>query len=498
MREIDWIGKSQALRIRVRDYINGRWKPEAEGEAYTKYASRDGRLLCRVPDSSPENIAEAVAVARQSFADGRWADLPVQTRKDILLRLASKIEKHREELALLECLDVGKPIHDVLSFDIPAACAFIRYNAEAADKISSTVFASDRTSLSYQIRRPLGVVAGIVGWNFPLHLAAGKIAPALAAGNSLVLKPSEVTSLCTARLAELAVEAGVPEGVFNVVHGSGSVGSALAHHSEVDLITFTGSTSTGKALMMAAANSNMKRTILECGGKSPNIVFDDSPNLEAVAEGVLARAFWNQGQVCTASSRLLVQENVKAELLELLVKKAADWVPGDPLRPETRYGALVSREHHKKILDYIELGFTQGANVVFTSGVTPPFADGVYLGAVIMDQVTSVNRIAQEEIFGPVLAVMTFHDEEEAIRIANETVYGLSAIVWTRSLQRAHRMSQRINAGWISVQAAERPAGGPGEGVVSVDPQKQSGIGVEGGLDGLAAYMSKTAIQFFV
>jgi acyl-CoA reductase-like NAD-dependent aldehyde dehydrogenase len=494
---IDWISRSLDLTLQIRNFVNGRWS-EASGESLEKHSPRDGRLLCRFGTSEGREVEEAITTARRAFEDGRWSKLPTQSRKQALHKLASLIEAHSEELALLECLDVGKPISDALTFDIPAAAAVIRFNAEAADKFYGRVYGVDQSNLSYQLHRPLGVVAGIVGWNFPLLLAVGKIGPVLATGNSLVLKPSELTSLSAARVAELAIEAGVPEGVFNVIHGGGGVGAALAHHCDVDGVTFTGSTQTGKKLWIAAGQSNMKRLILECGGKAPNIVFDDSPNLDAVADAVVARAFWNQGQVCTASSRLLIQRNIKEELLPLLIKKAAAFSPGDPLSSDAKFGAVISEKHKEKILGYIETGEKEGARIVHQSRFPAPFENGFYVPSVIFDQVGPEQRIAREEIFGPVLSVISFDTEAEAIRIANDTIYGLSAILWTKDLGRAHRVTQGIKAGWVVVNATEKPIGGPGAGVISVGGHKESGLGAEGGLEGLEHYTSSTAVQFFV
>ncbi len=298
-------------------------------------------------------------------------------------------------------------------------------------------------------------------------------------------------------MAGLALEAGVPQGVCNVIHGDGRVGAALAHHHDVDLLTFTGSTRTGKRLLMAAGQSNMKRLILECGGKAPNVVFADCPALEAVADGIVARAFWNQGEVCTASSRLLVQEDLKDELLSMIVKRTEALALGDPLNPETRFGALVSQEHRKKVLGYIELAEAEGARLLYRSNSRPPCEGGFYVAPAIFDEVTSVHRIAQEEIFGPVLVAMSFRDEEEAIRIANSTVYGLSAILWTKDVGRALRVTSAIDAGWIAVNSTEAPIGGPGVGALPVGGHKQSGIGAEGGLQGLEDFTRRSVVQIF-
>jgi acyl-CoA reductase-like NAD-dependent aldehyde dehydrogenase len=495
---IDWIGRSRALTLRVRDFVNGSWRPDEGSKSIEKYSPRDGSLLCQFSGGGTKEVEQAVAAARRAFEDGRWSQLSAQRRKDALYRLASLIESHAEEFALLECLDVGKPISDALNIDVPSAAALIKYNAEAADKCEGKVYGVDKSSLSYQMLRPVGVVAGIVGWNFPLVLAAGKIGPVLAVGNCLILKPSEVSSFSAGRLAELAIEAGVPEGVLNVIHGGADLGASLAHHNDVDLLTFTGSSQTGKKLLIASGDSNMKKVLLECGGKAPNIVFDDSPSLDLVADAIIARAFWNQGQVCTASSRLLIQESVKDELLQIVTKKMAVLRPADPLRAETRFGALVSENHKRRVLGYIESGEREGARIVYHTNSPPPYEAGFYVPPVIFDNVLPEQKIAREEIFGPVLSVIAFRDEEEAIKIANDTMYGLSAIIWTKGLGRAHRVAHGINVGWVVVNATEKPAGGPGEGVLSISGHRESGIGAEGGIEGIESYTSKTAVQLFV
>jgi acyl-CoA reductase-like NAD-dependent aldehyde dehydrogenase len=496
---IDWFEQSRQISPRVCNFIDGGWRSEGGGGQLEKYGPRDGRLLYRFGESAAQDVEAAVLSARGAYEDGRWSRLPLQQRKDALFNLAALIEEHARELALLECLDVGKPISDALSFDVPTAAAAIRFFAEAADKCYGKVYAADSSSLSYQLRRPIGVVAGVVGWNFPLVLAAGKIGPVLAVGNCLILKPSELTPSSAARLAELALAAGIPPGVFNVIHGGPETGAALAQHGRINLITFTGSTHTGKRLLKAAGESNMKRLVLECGGKAPNIVFDDSPDLDAVAESIVARAFWNQGQVCTASSRLLVQRSIKSELLPLVIAKAAALIPGDPLAANSKLGAVVSLAHQQKILSYMECGLREGARIAFRGdSSSPPCEGGFYVSPVIFDDVSPKLKIAQEEIFGPVLSVMYFDDEAEAIRLANDTIYGLSAILWTKDLGRAHRVTQEVEAGWIVVNATSRPTGGPGEGVMALGGHKESGLGIEGGIEGLEAYTSNTAVQIFV
>lgn len=497
MTNIDWLSRARKLKLEVRDFVNGRWVSQAPGAPLQKRSPRDGSLLYELGAGHLHQVNEAVTHARRAFEDGRWSKLPPQRRKAVLYRLADLIEQHREELALLESLDVGKPISEAWEFDVPASAAKVSYSAEAIDKLHGKVYGVDSTSLSYELRRPMGVVAGIVGWNFPMLLAITKIAPVLATGNCLVLKPSELTSLSAARVAELASEAGLPDGVLNVVHGGPPVGAALAQHPRVDLLTFTGSSQTGKKLLIAAGESNMKRLILECGGKAPNIVFDDCPDLDAVADAVVRQAFWNQGEVCSASSRLLVQAGIKEELLARVIHKTAALKCGDPLHPETRFGALVSREHRQKVLGYVESGERDGARIAYRSAAAAPIETGFYVPPVIFDAVSPEQKIAQEEIFGPLLSVMAFQQEQDAIQVANSTIYGLTAILWTKDLGRAHRVTQGISAGLIVVNATGSPAGGS-EVALSVGGHKQSGIGTEGGLAGLQAYLSRTAVQVYV
>jgi acyl-CoA reductase-like NAD-dependent aldehyde dehydrogenase len=494
VKQPDWIERSRGLKLSVNNLINGHIR-EVRGETIDKLGPRDGRLLVRFGAGESDDVREALASARQAFEDGRWSDLPNGRRKQVLFRLAELIETHAEELALLEALDVGKPITAALSFDLPATVACIRFCAEAVDKFYGRVFGVDRHHLSFELHRPLGVVAGIVGWNFPLLLAASKIGPALATGNSLVLKPSELTSLSAVRMGELALQAGVPEGIFNVIHGGPNLGAALARHPEVDLVSFTGSSATGKKILAASGESNMKRLVLECGGKAPNIVFDDSPDLEKVADAVVRRAFYNQGEVCSASSRLLVQESIRESFLPVLIRKTSALSPGDPLRADTSFGALVSDAHRKKVLGYVENAEREGTHRLYESSAKAPVAGGFYVPPVIFDRVAPHQKIAQEEIFGPVLSVISFRDEEEAIRIANSTIYGLSAVAWTRDLGRAHRITHGIHAGWIVVNATGQPLGAD---PITVGGQKQSGLGVEGGVEGIAEYTRKSAVQWFV
>jgi 4-guanidinobutyraldehyde dehydrogenase/NAD-dependent aldehyde dehydrogenase len=368
-------------------------------------------------------------------------------------RWANLIEAHADELALLETLDMGKPISDARAVDIPAAVRAIRWSAEALDKIYDQVAATAHDELGLVTREPIGVVAAIVPWNFPLLMACWKLGPAIGSGNSVILKPSEKSPLTAIRVAALALEAGIPAGVFNVLPGHGhTVGRALALHMDVDCLVFTGSTKVAKQLMIHAGESNMKRVWLEAGGKSPNIVFADAPDLRAAAEAAAAAIAYNQGEVCTAGSRLLVERSIRDQFLPMVVEALKTWKPGHPLDPQTRVGAIVDQQQLKTVLSYIQAGTAEGGQALTGGRQVLQETGGFYVEPTLFDGVDNAMKIAREEIFGPVLSVITFDSVEEAIRIANDTQYGLAAALWTRDLSKAHLTAKALRAGsvWVN------------------------------------------------
>jgi 4-guanidinobutyraldehyde dehydrogenase/NAD-dependent aldehyde dehydrogenase len=449
----DWEQKAQQLKIEGRAFINGQYTDAVSKATFECLSPVDGRLLTSVASCDTADAEKAVANARATFASGVWSRMAPAKRKTIMIRFADQLKQHAEELALLETLDMGKPISDSFGIDVPGAANALRWSGEAIDKIYDEVAATPHDQLGLVTREPVGVVAAIVPWNFPLMMACWKLGPALSTGNSVVLKPSEKSPLTAIRVAELAIAAGIPAGVLNVLPGYGhTVGKALALHMDVDTVVFTGSTKIARQLMVYAGESNMKRVWLEAGGKSPNIVFADAPDLQAAAESAASAIAFNQGEVCTAGSRLLVERSIKDKFLPLVIEALKAWAPGNPLDPATTVGALVDTQQMNTVLSYIEAGHTDGAKLVAGGKRTLQESGGTYVEPTIFDGVTNAMRIAQEEIFGPVLSVITFDSDEEAVAIANDTQYGLAAAVWTANISRAHLTAKALRAGsvWVN------------------------------------------------
>ena len=479
----DWIAKAAAVRFRDKAFIDGKFVPARSGGTFASINPATGETLAEVASCGEDDIDAAVVVARRSFNSGAWSRATPAHRKEVLLRLAHLLRENLHELALLDSLDMGKLVTDAATVDVPGSAAIFQWYGEAIDKIYDEVAPSGEGDLVLVRREPLGVVGAVVPWNFPLDMATWKCAPALAAGNSVVLKPAEQSPFSALRLAELAMEAGLPAGVLNVVPGLGeTAGQALGRHMDVDCMAFTGSTAVGKLFLQYSGQSNMKQVWLETGGKSPNLIFADCSNLDAAADMAAFGIFFNQGEVCSANSRLLVERGIKDALVEKLIARAAAMQPGDPLDPASRMGALVDAHHAENVMRFVEAGkksarLATGGEQVTVNG------RGSFVQPTIFDDVRPDDPLARDEIFGPVLSVIAFDDEEEALRLANDSVYGLAASLWTDSLSRAHRVAGRLHAGTVSVNTVDAlspmtPFGG----------FKQSGFGRDLSLHALDKY----------
>ena len=462
-----WTRRAGALRFRTQAFIDGRFGDALSGETFESTNPATGRKLADVAAGDSADVDLAVKAARRAFDSGSWSTAAATDRKVVLQRLAALMRENAEELALLDSLDMGKLVNDAYTIDVPGAAAVIDFYAEAADKLYGEVAPTAATELALITREPLGVVGAVVPWNYPLDMACWKLGPALAAGNSVVLKPAEESPLSALRLAELATEAGLPDGVLNVVPGMGeTAGRALGLHPGVDCITFTGSTEVGKLFLTYAGRSNLKQVWPECGGKSANLVFADADDLDAAADKACFGIFFNQGEVCSANSRLLVASEIKDELVAKIVERAAQFVPGDPLDPNATLGALVSERHTQRVMSYIEGAHTDARLVTGGQRVTVNGA-GCFVEPTVFDDVPLDSTLAIEEVFGPVLAVHSFDSEQEAVQIANSSEYGLAASLWTGSLSRAHRVAKQLRAGTVSVNTVDAlspqtPFGGVG------------------------------------
>jgi gamma-glutamyl-gamma-aminobutyraldehyde dehydrogenase len=468
------------LTFPTQAFIDGAFRPAKSGATFDTIDPATGKVLAKVAACGAGDVDFAVEKARDAFEDGRWSRLHPGERKEVLIRLAKLMQRNARELAVMESLDSGKTIYDCETVDVPETIHVIKWHAELIDKIYDSVSPASDNHIAMVVREPVGVVGLVLPWNFPLLMLAWKIGPALAAGCSIIVKPAEETSLTALRIAELAMEAGVPAGVFNVVTGTGpEVGEPLGRHMDVDALSFTGSTETGRRFLRYAAESNLKEVTLEMGGKNPAVVLDDAENLDRVAAHIVNGAFWNMGENCSASSRLIVQKGVKEELLKRITAHAREWPMGDPLDPVNRVGALVSKAHYDKVCSYLG----KGTKVILGGNAKDGFVEPT-----ILEVADKGAKQAREEIFGPVLSVLTVDSFDEAIALANDTEYGLAASIFTANVKKAIRGARAIRAGTVTVNSF-------GEGDISTPfgGFKSSGFG--GRDNGIQAHDQYTQVK---
>lgn len=486
-----WHELAAALKPETRLFIDGKFVDAVDGQRFTTLNPANGTPLAEMARGNEKDVDHAVKAARRAFKRGAWAHKSPRDRMTVMFRIAQLLEAHAEAFALLDCLDMGKSISELTTIDLPCAIGTFQYFAETIDKIEGVVTNTDRNAVHTIVREPLGVVACVTPWNFPLMMAAWKVAPALAAGNSVILKPAEQTPLSTLLLAKIFAEAGVPDGVFNVVNGFGEdAGKALALHMEVDKIGFTGSTEVGKLMMVYAGQSNMKKVTTECGGKSPQIILPDA-DFDAAVAYAASGIFINQGEICSAASRLLVHESLVDKFVEAFVAEAARYQPGDPLDPATTMGPLVTREQQQRVLNYIDIGKKEGGEIVLGGG-TPTTAGleaGYYVQPTLFKGVTPQMTIAREEIFGPVAGVIPFKTPEEAVAIANDSCYGLTAGVWSRDINTAHKLARDLESGIVWVNCYEH-----GDQTQPWGGYKQSGQGRDKCFESVLAHMQTKSV----
>jgi gamma-glutamyl-gamma-aminobutyraldehyde dehydrogenase len=452
----DWRAMSDAIHVPSRLFVDGGWRDAGSGDVRPVISPRDGRELAAVAWADAADVDRAVAAARRAFDEGPWPRLAARERGRLLCRLADLVDTHRAELALLVSLEMGKPVRDSFGIELRALVGCLRYYGELADKTAGEIPPTDDGELALVTREPAGVVAAVVPWNFPLTLAGWKVGPALAAGCTVVLKTAEQSPLSMPRVAELAMEAGFPPGVLNVLTGDGHVvGRRLGEHPDVDVLTFTGSTEVGRHFLRYSADSNLKRVHLELGGKSPNIVLPDAADLDAAAETAAWAIFFNSGEMCTAGSRLVVHEKVADRVLEHVVDAAARWFPADPLDPATRMGPLVSADHLARVARLLDRGLAQGGRLLTGGHEVLGETGGSFFAPTIVTDLASDNVLVREEIFGPVLSVQVVDSEQEAVRVAGDTPFGLAAGLWTADLGAAHRVSRALRAGTVWVNCYE-------------------------------------------
>lgn len=451
LTQAEYLAIAAQIDFPTHAWIDGRYTPALNGATFASINPATGAEICQISGCDTDDVDVAVDKARQAFEAGHWSKMHPSQRKEVMLKFTKLIQQHSNELAVMEALESGKPIKDCVTIDVPETIACIQWHAEAIDKIYDQISPSGDAAMGLIVREPIGVVACVLPWNFPMLMAAWKLGPALAAGNSVILKPAEQTSMTCLRLAQLAHQAGVPAGVINVLPGLGETcGQSLGLHNDIDAVSFTGSTEVGRLFLQYSAQSNLKRVVLECGGKNPCIVLDDAERLDEVAEHVVNAVFWNMGENCSSNSRLIVHSAIKEQLMAKVLEKTRDWITGDPMDPRSALGAMISQEHFGKVMQYIEGAKQQGAKLLL-GGKAIELDQGLYIEPTIFDQVTPDMTIAQEEVFGPVLAVMTVNSAAEAVALANDTCYGLAASVYTSNGRRALNVARAIKAGTVSV-----------------------------------------------
>ena len=487
------IAEKITLNQEISPFINGQYVVSASETWIDIVNPANSQYLYKMPAGCSEDANRAVISARQNFNRGDWRDQPPSARKAILHRFADLIAEQASVLDRLDALEMGKPT-GLARFNAKGAANRIHFMAETIDKLSSSLLATDKTSVVMQDMMPRGVVVAITPWNFPTFNVALKIGPALAAGNSVVLKPSEVSAQSAFIMAELALQAGLPAGTLNVVPGLGqTVGKALALHMDVDMVSFTGSTAVGKLMLQYSGQSNMKEVATECGGKSPQIVFDDGLDLDVVADGIAAGILTNQGQVCSAGSRVLVQASLMEALTTKICARMEAIKIGDPMDAGTTYGPLVSSQHLNRVLGYISQAQQDGADLVYGGNRVLESSGGHFLEPAVFVNVDPASALAQDEIFGPVLSIMPFNTEDEAVALANCTCYGLAAFVWSTRTTTAMKMAKQIPSGIIIINATAPIGEGPGS-ALSIEPYGQSGTGVEGGIPGIKRFMRQQLV----